>query len=285
MNRLLAVLLCIMPLVGLAWSTGYGEGVRDEPKAPGRDHAFQNSIGMKFVLVPKGKFWMGGTGGKAGEKQQEIEADFYLGATELTQGQWQTIMDRNPSYYSRKGDGKDKVKDISDKDLANFPVESVSWDDVKKFIVKLNEKEKGRGRVYRLPTEAEWEFACRGGATSKEDCSFDFYLAKPSNDLSSLQANFVGDRPGGKADKGPFLDRTCIVASYPANRLGLHDMHGNVWEWCEDSFDGGPDRVVRGGSLYDFGSSCRAATRLGRMPNFPDYGCGFRVALGTAGVK
>jgi formylglycine-generating enzyme required for sulfatase activity len=86
-------------------------------------------------------------------------------------------------------------------------VEQVSWDDVQAFLKKLNEKERGRGYVYRLPTEAEWEYACRGGATSEEECSYHFYFATPSNDLSSEQANFNGNFPFGKARNGKFLAR------------------------------------------------------------------------------
>src|SRR5208283_3503076 len=114
-------------------------------------------------------------------------------------------------------------------DLKQFPVELVSCDDAQKFIKKLNEQEKGKGWLYRLPTEVEWEYACRGGATSEEECSYDFYFAKPTNDLSSKQANFDGTEPGGNADKGPYLGRPAKVGSYAPNKLGLYDMHGNLW--------------------------------------------------------
>src|SRR5262249_55726862 len=151
-----------------------------------------NTIGMKFVRVPRGKFWMGGGGGKAGDRQVDIPQDFYLGVHEVTQGQWQALMGNNSSWFSRTGDGKDPVKDIPDAALRRFPVESVSWEDAQEFIKQLNAREKNQlGEwVYRLPLEAEWEYACRGGASSKEDCSFDFYLDRPTNDLSSEQANF-----------------------------------------------------------------------------------------------
>src|SRR5208283_843249 len=111
-------------------------------------------------------------------------------------------------------------------DLKQFPVELVSCDDAQKFIKKLNEQEKGKGWLYRLPTEAEWEYACRGGATTEEECSFDFYFDKPSNDLSSKEANIENK-----------VGRTTKVGSYVPNKLGLYDMHGNVWQWCEDRFD------------------------------------------------
>ena len=168
-------------------------------------------------------------------KKTEIKEAFEIAVHTVTQGQWQAVMGNNPSYFSRKGGGKGKVKDIKDEDLKHFPVENVSWNDVQEFIKKLNEKEKGSGYVYRLPSEAEWEYACRGGATSEEECSYHFYFATPTNDLSSKQANFDGHYPFGKGEKGPYLGRTTKVGSYPPNKLGLYDMHGNVSQWCRHS--------------------------------------------------
>ena len=160
-----------------------------------------------------------------------------------------------------------EVKDISDEELKLFPVESVSWDDAQEFLQKLNEKERGRGYLYRLPTEAEWEYACRGGATSEAECSYHFFVDKPTDDLSSNQANFNGENPFGNAPKGPYLGRPTRVGAYPPNKLGLCDMHGNVWQWCNDLFvPGGSDRVIRGGSWNSIGSGCRAAARNGYAP-------------------
>ena len=191
-------------------------------------------LGMKFVPLPKATFYMGWNGTKGSAKKTEIKEDFEIAIHTVTQGQWQEVMGNNPSWFSRDGEGKDKVKDIKDEDLKHFPVETVSWDDAQEFIKKLNEKEKGKGYQYRLPSEAEWEYACRGGATSEEECSYHFYFAKPTNDLSSKEANFNGNFPFGKADKGPYLGRTTKVGSYAPNKVGLYDMHGNVWQWCED---------------------------------------------------
>jgi len=251
---------------------------RGDPRAAlYRQRRLTNSIGMEFVLVPRGSFWMGGRGGEPGEKQVEIAHEFYLGVYPVTQGQWQAVMGSNPSWFSRTGGGKHKVKKIAAADLKQFPVENVSWEDAQEFIRKLNEREKApSGWVYRLPTEEEWEYACRGGARSQEECSFDFYLDQATNDLSSTQANFDGRYPAGSAAKGPFLGRTTKVGSYPPNRLGLYDLHGNVWEWT-DSVEGS-GRVGRGGGFYNDGADCRAAIRSRDAPTDRYSRLGFRLA-------
>jgi formylglycine-generating enzyme required for sulfatase activity len=203
--------------------------------------------------------------------------EFYLGVYTVTQGQWQDVMGSNPSWFSRTGGGRDKVKDSSEADLKQFPVESVSWEDVQEFIRKLHEQEPApSGWVYRLPTEEEWEYACRDGARSQEECSFDFYFDRPTNDLSSTQANFDGNYPAGSAAKGPYLERTTKVGSYPPNRLGFYDLHGNVWEWT-DSVEGS-GRVDRGGGWNIGGTRCRAADRHWDAPTFRYDFLGFRLA-------
>src|ERR1700730_13952435 len=197
-------------------------------------------LGMKFVPLPKATFYMGWDSKGKKATKTEIKEDFEIAIYTVTQGQWQELMGKNPSWFSRDGDGKDKVKDVKDEDLKQFPVETVSWEDAQEFIKKLNEKEKGNGYVYRLPSEAEWEYACRGGATSEEECSYHFYFDNPTNDLSSKQANFNGNEPFGMAEKGPFGERPTRVGASPPNKLRLCDMHGNVWQWCADSE--GPSR-------------------------------------------
>ncbi len=247
-----------------------------------RKRRISNGIGVELVLVPAGSFWMGGGGGKPGKKPVTIPQDFYLGVHPLTQEQWQTLMGNNPSYFSRTGDGKERVKSISDADLQQFPVEQVSWEDTQEFIPLLNAREKNREWVYRLPTEAEWEYACRGGASSREECSFHFYLDRPTNDLSSDQANFDGNHPFGSGRKGVYLQRTTKVGSYKPNRLGIYDMHGNVWEWCQDIFQGS-QRVLRGGSWNGGAGHCRAAYCVGYEPADRYRDLGFRLAQVPSG--
>jgi serine/threonine protein kinase/formylglycine-generating enzyme required for sulfatase activity len=241
---------------------------------------------MPFVYLPKGTFYMGAGTAGSGETTKgvktEIAEDFEIAVHDVTQGQWQAVMGENPSFFSRSGAGRKEVQNISDEELKLFPVELVSWDDVQAFLRKLNERERERGYLYRLPTEAEWEYACRGGAASEEDCSFDFYFDKPTNDLSSEQANFDGNLPAGKAPKGPNLARPTRVGAYPSNKLGLCDMHGNVWQWCADVVQVAATdpvgRAYRGGSWDRYGADCRAASRSWNAPLWQDYVVGFRLA-------
>jgi formylglycine-generating enzyme required for sulfatase activity len=161
--------------------------------------------------------------------------------------------------------------------------------------MKLLFKHRGKARRFRVfhffpdqprtgyacsrPSEAEWEYACRGGATSEEECSYHFYFAKPTNDLSSKEANYNGNFPIGTNKKGPYLGRTTKVGSYAPNKVGLYDMHGNVWQWCEDLFEKGRSaRVFRGGSWSSLGFHCQAAYRDKDAPSFRGDLLGFRLA-------
>ncbi len=232
---------------------------------------------MKFAAVPGGTFWMGGGGGEAGDRQVTIAAPYAIGVYPVTQGQWRAVMGNNPSYFSRVGAGSRKVKGISDDDLDVFPVEQVSWDDVQAFLKKLNKLGRESGFLYRLPTEAEWEYACRGAAHSLADCSYHYYFQQPTNDLSPHWANFDGNHPFGNAKKGPCLGRTRKVGSYQGNRLGIHDMHGNVWEWTQDLHEGGSDRIFRGGGWFNRAEKCQAAYRGWNAPDSKHNSVGFRL--------
>jgi len=249
--------------------------VGSEPALPPR---YKNGLGMEFVLVGKGTAWLGGAGGKPGDMKVDIPHDFYLGVYEVTQEEWQTVTGLNPSFFWRQGDGKDRVQDIPEADLKRFPVEQVSWDDAQAFLNRLNAREKKPGWEYRLPKEAEWEYACRGGPmTDRFESAFDFYFDKPTNQLLPEQANFNHDKA---------LKRTCKVGSFKPNRLGLYDMHGNVWEWCDDAAktpEGAPGRVFRGGSWEDGADICRTEIRNAFPPSDRYGNFGLRLALVPTG--
>jgi formylglycine-generating enzyme required for sulfatase activity len=209
--------------------------IQHQPLPP----TFKNGIGMEFVIVPKGKCWLGGGNGKLGDTEVLVPSDFYVDKFEVTQEEWEKVMGENLSYFSRTRRGIDAAKDITNAGLKRFPVETVSWDNGQLFEEKLNRREKEPGWVYRLPKSAEWEYACRGGPQPGTlDSAFDFYFVKPTNTLLPEQANFI---------RG--LKRTCAVGCYEPNALSLHDMHVNVWEWCDDpakSANGDSGRVNRG---------------------------------------
>ncbi|CAN5275159.1 hypothetical protein BH11PLA2_BH11PLA2_31280 [soil metagenome] len=271
---------CVIGLAALAWQFGFRRVAEQSPKGTElvpatvpkpaipvkRPPAFVNSIGMEFVKVPKGTGWLGGSGGKPGETKVVIEEDFYLGKFEVTQEQWQEVMGQNPSHFLRAGAGNDTVKDIPDVDLKGFPVESVSWDDCQLFLKRLNERQKDTGWVYRLPKEAEWEYACRGGPVEKSESGYDFYFSKPTNSLKPEQAN-----------SGTFTRRTCKVGSYEPNSLGLYDLHGNVHEWSDDG-EGVSGRVARGGNWMVGYGSCLTAYRDVASTSYRTAGLGLRVA-------
>ena len=225
-------------------------------------------VKLDLVRIPKGSFTMGSPATeperKEDEKQHEVEItkDFYMGKYEVTQKQYEVVMKENPSNFGPAG----KSSFVAGLDTRDFPVDQVSWNDAVKYCEHIS---KITGRTVRLPTEAEWEYACRGGTTTP----FSFGVG-----LTAKEANFHIQ----SGIPGQYLSRTCRVGSYPPNKFGLFDMHGNVPEWCLDWYDydyyktspredplndrGEIFRVFRGGA-YNFSSShCRAAARGRERP-------------------
>jgi formylglycine-generating enzyme required for sulfatase activity len=238
---------------------------------------FTNSLGMSFVKIEPGTFMMGSPSDESGRDSDETQHQvtltkgYLIQTTEVTQGQWKEIMGSNPSYFSSCGD--------------NCPVEKVSWNDIQEFIQKLNQKESGRN--YRLPTEAEWEYAARAGSTKPfafGDC------------LSTNDANYDGNYPLSGCSKGSYRNKTIEVGQLRANDWGLYDMHGNVWEWCNDWYGEynssalidpvgpttGASRVVRGGGWSSNARYCRSAFRDWFASDIRFRDLGFRLVASLA---
>ncbi len=235
--------------------------------------------GIKLCWSPPGKFIMGSPPNEPERRPDEAQVEvtlsrgFWTGKYEVTQGQWKRVVGEFPGQFTA-GEGDD------------FPVYTINFAEAEGFCRKLTEQAHASGELpkeweFRLPTEAQWEYACRAGTTTAT--SF-------GDKLSSKQANFQG-KPYNGAEEGPSLKRTARVGSYPANPWGLHDMHGNVFEWCRDWYHpklpGGIDpdrsgmkaasRVRRGGCWADEGWPCRSAFRLRFEPERRHDHIGFRV--------
>ncbi|HET7436091.1 MAG TPA: formylglycine-generating enzyme family protein, partial [Thermoanaerobaculia bacterium] len=211
---------------------------------------------MQFVRIEAGAFTMGSPAGEAQRQNDErahrviLSRPFLLSATEVTQAQWVAVMGWNRSTHRD----------------ANAPVEQVTWNDVQEFLRRMNARGEGH---YRLPTEAEWEYACRAGTTT---------AYATGDTLTTKQANYDGRS-------------TMRVASFAPNRWGLYDMHGNVWEWCADEYCPYPSgtvrdpfqacgskfKVIRGGSWYFGADSARSALRYTHEPQLRGFSIGFRV--------
>jgi len=220
--------------------------------------------GAVLVLIPAGDFMMGSPASEAGRRRDEaqhpraIRTPYYLGKTAVTQAQWRKVMGSNPSQFL--GD--------------DLPVEQVSWDDCQQFLQKA-------GGGLRLPSEAEWEYSCRAGTTTP----FSFGMT-----ITPEQVQHDGNLPYGVASEGRYRERPVPVGSLPPNAWGLHEMHGNVWEWCQDGYEAYPSsgteepsraagaRVLRGGSWYGSANYCRAAYRRGPVPGTRDDSVGLRLA-------
>ena len=240
------------------------------------DFPITPKITQRFRWIEPGTFSMGSPEAEPERSEYEDQHEvtllngYWLADTTVTQGQWQTIIGENPSHF--KGD--------------NLPVENVSWDDSHHFIQQLNKSH--QSLTFQLPTEAQWEYACRAETTT----AFSF-----GENITPEQVNYDGELPYNNGRKGEFRSKTVPVKSLPSNTWGLYEMHGNVWEWCQDNWQGnlgksavtdpkyempeeGAGRVVRGGSWGNYGRDARSAYRSSLSPDFRYGGLGLRLSLG-----
>jgi len=281
---------------------------RKSAKSKGADALQQgsisNSIGMTLKLIPAGEFFMGSPDSDMEAEKHEkpshrvrISKPFYLGVREVTQAQYEAVMGNNPSWFSANGGGRDKVAGQS---TDRYPVENVSWLDAVQLCNKLSDKERKKpfyeidgkdirvpdwnGQGYRLPTEAEWEYACRANASTPTRYSFGLYAAELGE-----SGWFEGNSE----------NRTHPVGQKKPNGFGLYDMHGNVWEWCWDWYGEGyynqsaaddptgpaeaSHRVIRGGSWGSGPRIARSALRDWYVPGLRFNDLGFRLVLGQSG--
>ncbi|MFN5593277.1 MAG: SUMF1/EgtB/PvdO family nonheme iron enzyme [Aphanizomenon sp.] len=237
-----------------------------------------NNITLDMVQIPGGSFMMGSLESEKGRTQDESPQHqvnvpgFSMGKFVVTQEQYQQIMGKNPSYFTQKG--------------AKRPVEEVSWNNAVEFCQKLSQK---TGREYRLPSEAEWEYACRAGTTTP------FHFGET---ITTELANYKGTSIYASEPKGKHLQRTTDLGSFPPNAFGLYDMHGNVWEWCQDDWhnnysnapkDGsgwtsqsGNTKALRGGSWGNIPVYCRSAYRTYNALAYHYFNIGFRVVCSGA---
>lgn len=309
-----------------------GEPKSDESSKARPERAITNSIGMKLVLIPAGEFQMGN--GHTGEEEVaafkpyglDLKADvfkaeyprhwvritkpFYLGAHEVTVGQfrrfveaagYQTDAERNEGFKGAYGFNAETGKFEQNENYSwrqvgfpqsdEHPVVNVSWNDAVAFCQWLSKKE---GKTYRLPTEAQWEYACRAGSTTRYHSGDDPETLAQVGNVSdaTAKAKFADWKYPLSASDGQVF--TAPVGSYRANAFGLYDMHGNVSEWCADWYNGeyyanstgadpaGPDtgsyRVIRGGSWSDRAWYCRSANRSNGSPEDRNFFLGFRVS-------
>jgi formylglycine-generating enzyme len=249
-----------------------------KPEAASQLKTIQNSAGMTFVLVPAGTFLMGSPKDEPFRNKDELlhkvtlTKPFYIQTTEVTEAQWHALVGRK--WFGRRGGG-------------NLPVVKVSWYDCIEFVEKLNRLGEGR---YRLPTEAEWEYACRAGSQSP------YTWGKTIDCTQAMFSNNSSDSRDCLDDvkKRDFLkDSPVPVKSYPPNGWGIFDMHGNVWEWCQDGYGdypsdavtdpkgtpSGSQKVRRGGSWFKGAELCRSANRNYGHPASRYATLGFRLVM------
>jgi formylglycine-generating enzyme required for sulfatase activity len=270
-----ATYVCVAAIVLGAASPAWTVPDRQAWRPAGHPGSFVNSLGMRFVWIKPGTFMMGSPAEEDEHRSYETQHQvtltkgFFMGAHLVTQEQWQAIMGNNPSQF--KGE----------KDL---PVETVSWLDCQEFVKKLSVKDK---RAYRLPTEAEWEFACRAGTTTP------LYFGAT---ITTDQANYHGDFVYGPGQKGVNRGRTTPVHAFAPNSWGLCDMSGNVRQWCQDRYapftldaavdpqgpGEGKSRVNRGGAYYLNPSYSRSASRGNYAPEHRFSYIGVRLCVSAA---
>ena len=245
---------------------------RKQEQAKFLSEDLDSSTTLEMVLISGGTFTMGSPSNELkrdddeGPQHEVTIPAFYLGKYQVTQAQWEAIMGSNPSNFTG----------------ANLPVERVSWNEAVEFCQKLSQKS---GKDYRLPSEAEWEYACRAGTTTP------FYFGET---VTPKLVNYDGNYTYGSAPKGKYKEQTTDVGSFPPNAFGLYDMHGNVWEWCQDTwhnnYEGAPtngsawineddSRLLRGGCWDSYPRVCRSADRRRRSPSFRNDIIGFRLVL------
>ncbi|MFM6038176.1 MAG: SUMF1/EgtB/PvdO family nonheme iron enzyme, partial [Sphaerospermopsis kisseleviana] len=233
-----------------------------------------NGVILEMVEIPGGTFMMGSPESEEGSDDSERPQhqvtipSFFIGKYQLTQAQYQAIIGSNPSGF--KGDKR--------------PVENVSWNEAVKFCERLSEK---TGKTYRLPSEAEWEYACRAGTTTP------FYFGES---ITPDLVNYDGNHPYSSAPKGIYREQTTDVGSFPPNAFGLYDMHGNVWEWClddwVDNYNNAPtdgsavtskteSNRLRGGSWFFVARLCRSAYRVSYTRGGRGGDLGFRVVVSS----
>jgi formylglycine-generating enzyme len=290
---LASVLLFACGLLGYLFLGDDGEETSEGSTAtftPGQPWTVP-TVALDMLWCEPGTFMMGSPESEEGREldrkgkkyfdetrhQVTLAKGFYLGKYEVTQAQWKKVMGTSPSKFFGE----------------NRPVEQVNWTEALRFCQELTILERKAGRLpdgweYALPTESEWEYACRADTTT----IFSF-----GNSLSSKQANFNGTKPYGGAEAGVFLERTTDVGSYSANSWGFYDIHGNVWEWCSDWYGDYPSgtvrdpmgpatgslRVYRGGAWYYFANDLRSASRHRNVPDGRFNAVGFRLSLRQTG--
>lgn len=251
-------------------------------------------VTMKFCWVPAGEAQLGSPKEERDECMKNVKAPaeverlktepeevrgkfqtkgFWMGKYAVTQAEWTAVTGKNPSRF---GPAEPTIKAAGIKDTSRLPVETVSWDDCQEFVKKLNEKQPSVGGKFALPHEDQWEYACRGGKGNKQA----YYFGTEHN---GKLANSNGEHPFGTESKGPVVNHPVAVGSYEKmapHPWGLCDMHGNMWQWCENTYsDANDNRVVRGGTYSSGCRGARSACRTGRVPSERSFYFGVRLVI------